>query len=114
MNSKKLMIPYPDAEVQKRIEENQICSEYFQNKPDLEAAKKQIFGVLGELKDKRIKRIFECRYLKPKKMIWQKIAKKMKTSPQTVMALHRKGLFLIKNKITDQDDIYDLVQKKLD
>lgn len=109
LNAKRVAIPYPDAEVQKRIEEQQICADYFQPKPDLEATKMKVLELLNQLKDKRILEIFEYRYLNAKKMIWQKIAKKMKTSPQTVMALHRKGMLLIRNKITEDKDIFELV-----
>jgi len=109
MNSKKLLIPSPDSEVQQRIEEQQICNEYFQSKHNLEDSKNYIFDLLGQMKDPRIKEIFEYRYCHNKKMIWQKIAKKMQTSPQTVMALHRKGLTLIKHKINSESNICDLV-----
>ena len=103
------MIPSPDMEVQQRIEEQQVCNEYFQTKTNLEESSNYIFDLLNQMKDKRIKEIFEYRYFQPKKMIWQKIAKKMHTSPQTVMALHRRGLTLIKNKITSEDTVCDLV-----
>jgi hypothetical protein len=43
-------------------------------------------------------------------MIWQKIAKKIGTSPQTVMALHRKGINLIRNKITEEENREQLVE----
>lgn len=105
MNAKRLLIPSPDEEVTKRIEEQQICNDYFQPKVNLDESRNYIYDLLNQMKDPRIKEIFEYRYFQPKKMIWQKIAKKMKTSPQTVMALHRKGISLIKNKITVEGDL---------
>ena len=107
MNAKRLLIPSPDAEVNKRIEEQQICDEYFQPKINFDESRNHIYELLNQIKDRRIKTIFEYRYFKPKKMIWQKIAKKMHTSPQTVMALHRKGISLIKNKITSDGNILE-------
>lgn len=105
MNSRKLMVPSHTEEVKKHIEEQQVCSEYFEPKLDLEEMKDRVLALLSELQDKRIKAIFELRYLQSKKMIWGKIAKKMRTSPQTVMALHRKGMSLIKDKISVEEDI---------
>lgn len=108
MNAKRLLIPSPDEEVNKRIEEQQICNDYFQPKTNLEESRNYIFDLLNQIKDPRIKTIFEYRYFQPKKMIWQKIANKMHTSPQTVMALHRRGISLIKNKITSDGNILEL------
>jgi DNA-directed RNA polymerase specialized sigma subunit len=111
MNSKRLVIPYPDDEVQRRIEEKQVYQEYLHEEGrDPEEVKNQVFAALGELKDQRIRQIFELRYLQSKKMIWQKIAKKIGTSPQTVMALHRKGINLIRNKITEEENREQLVE----
>jgi RNA polymerase sigma factor (sigma-70 family) len=111
MNSKRLVIPYPDDEVQRRIEEKQVYQEYLHDEArDPEEVKNQVFAALGELKDQRIRQIFELRYLQSKKMIWQKIAKKIGTSPQTVMALHRKGINLIRDKITEEENREQLVE----
>lgn len=109
MNSKKLLIPSPDDEVRQRIEEQQICQKYFESGPSLKESRDYIFSILNQLKDKRIKTIFEYRYFHAKKMVWGNIAKKMHTSPQTVMSLHRKGISLIKNKITSVENICDMV-----
>ena len=109
MNAKRLLIPSPDEEVRKLIEEQQICNEYFQHKFNYDENRDYVCDILNQMKDARIKKIFEYRYFQPKKMIWGKIAKKMNTSPQTVMALHRKGISLIKNKISDDCHICDTV-----
>ncbi len=106
MNEKRLLIPYPDAETQKRIEEQQICNEYFQPHANAEERSERIIEILTQIKDPRIKKIFEYRYLSSKKMIWQEIANLMETSSQTVMALHRKGITIIKNKISSQENDY--------
>ena len=109
MNAKRLLIPSPDEEVNKRIEEQQICNDYFQPKVNLEESRDRIYDFLNQMPDKRIKTIFEYRYFQPKKMIWQRIATKMKTSPQTVMALHRKGIALIRNKISEEEKKENLI-----
>ena len=108
MNAQKLIVPNHDDEAHRRLEEGQVVHNYFYDEPNLEQTKDKIFGVLRELHDKRVITIFELRYLQSKKMIWHKIAKKLHTSPQTVMTLHRKGMSLIKDKISDLEDIYSL------
>lgn len=108
MNAQKLIVPNTEESAHKKVEEGQVTYDYFYDEPDLEETKDRIFGLLKKLQDKRIIRIFELRYLQSKKMIWQQIAKKLRTSPQTVMALHRKGMSLLKDKITDREDICTL------
>lgn len=110
MNSRKLMVPSDDFATQQYLEQRQTYHEYTQNQdhPSAEETKKIVFKLLDEVKDKRIKEIFELRYSQAKKMIWQKIARKMKTSPQTVMALHRKGLILIRNKMAIEENIPEI------
>ena len=105
MNERKLIIPNSDSEVQKRSEEEKVYHDYFQSNINLEESKNYIFNLLDTIKDKRIKEIFIYRYNSPKKMIWGKIAKKMNTSPQTIMSLHKKGITLIKDKIVKNEDI---------
>ena len=109
MNARRLILPVSDSDIQKKIEEQQVCQNYFEPKKNLESGRNLIFELLSKMKDKRIEEIFRYRYLDRKKMIWQNIAKKMNTSPQTVMSLHRKGIVLIKNKIPTEEKLYDLL-----
>lgn len=111
MNSRRLLVPCADAELQKQIEDKQAQDEYFQNNqsPDLAKAKTQIFEMLdGE--DPRIKRIFELRY-SDTKLIWQNIAQIMDTSPQTVMSLHKKGLAIIRDKLMAHGTRHDFIEQ---
>lgn len=62
-----------------------------------------IFFILEQLKDKRIKKIFEMRYLSgAKKMRWPDIAKQLKLSPQSIMILHKRGKKLLKYKLKSE------------
>jgi len=109
INSRRFIMPSCDEDVQRKIEEQQIFNNYFESQNSLEESKDYIFDILGQMKDPRIKDIFEYRYFAGKKMIWNKIARKIKASPQTVMCLHKKGLILIKNKMKHSDNICDLI-----
>ena len=109
INARRFLMPSCDEDIQKKIEEQQIFHNYFENNGKLEESRDYIFDILGQMKDPRIKEIFQYRYFHDKKMIWDKIAKKINASPQTVMSLHKKGLILIKNKMSDKGNICDLV-----
>lgn len=109
INSRKFIAPMTDDELKNKIEEGQASQSYFENKNDLQECKDYVFDILNQLKDERIKEIFNYRYFGDKKMIWNKIAKKVNSSPQTVMSLHKKGLILIKNKMTNSKNICDIV-----
>lgn len=103
MNERKGTLPSSDDEIKNRIEEQQMFQKYFETSESLEESKERIFELLNQIKDKRVKEVFEYRYSTAKKMIWQVIAKKMSTSPQTVMSLHKKGISIIKNKIRNEE-----------
>jgi len=64
-----------------------------------------IFNIIDSYSDKRIKKIFEMRYLNnsSKKMPWSKIGKKLKISTQTAINLHNKAIKLLKNKIESKN-----------
>jgi len=102
MNAKRIITVSPDEEVTKNIENQQICHDYFQNYSSNEENKNQIFNLVNKISDPRIKKIFKYRYSKRKKMIWSDIAKRMHTSPQTVMSWHRKGLSLLKEQVNSE------------
>lgn len=60
-----------------------------------------MLDLLSQIKDKRIKRIFELRYFSEEKsrMTWTDISRKVKVSSQTAINLHNKGLDSLKKKI---------------
>jgi len=64
-----------------------------------------IFNIIESCSDKRIKRIFQLRYLSNsnKKPSWSKIAKKLKISTQTAINIHNKTLKLLKNKLESKN-----------
>lgn len=97
INSRKFILPTTDEEVMKRIEETQISQDYF-NKFNPEEYK-YILNIISQLRDKRVEEVFKYRYFNDKKMIWAKIAKKMKVSTQTVINLHTKGISILRKKV---------------
>lgn len=63
--------------------------------------KNYIFNLISQLKDPRIKKIFELRYFlssNKKLMSWSKIGKKLKISTQTAINLHNKTIDFLNNK----------------
>ena len=109
INERKFIAPANDEEIKTKIEENQTKQLFFENQNNLKEYREYVVDILDQLKDERIKQIFHYRYFDDKKMIWDKIAKKINSSPQTVMSLHKKGLILIKNKIKNISNICDIV-----
>lgn len=109
MNSRKFIASSSDEEVQKLIEDSQVSQSHSQRHENLSEYRDYVFDLLGQLKDERVKDIFNYRYFSSKKMIWNDIAKKVKTSPQTVMSLHKKGLILIRKKMNSTENICDIV-----
>ena len=110
MNARRFIIPqYGDDNIQKKIEDQQVYQNYSHQMPHLEESRDYIFSLLNKADDKRIRDVFKYRYSGQKKMIWNKIAKKMKTSPQTIMNLHSRGLALIKEKLSKEEDLLHYV-----
>jgi len=64
-----------------------------------------IFSILAQLRDPRIKEVFNLRYFKTdkKKMPWSQIGKKMDVSTQTAINLHQRGLEILNKKINSTD-----------
>jgi len=59
-----------------------------------------IFNLLSQLKDKRVKKVFELRYLGPDgKESWSKIGENMSVSTQTAINLHDRGLKILRKKM---------------
>ena len=83
-------------------------TEYFLDKQILENQpvdhsdfREHVFSIINNVKDKRVKKIFDLRYdpKEQKKMTWKAIAKKLNISAQTAINLHSKGIKLISKKI---------------
>ncbi len=109
INARKFIAPSCDTEVQDKIEEVQAHHDFFVNKKDFKESRDYVFDLLGQLKDPRIKEIFEYRYFSDKRMIWKKIARKMNVSLQTTVSLHKRGINLIRNKMQNENFIYDKI-----
>ena len=63
-----------------------------------------IFNILDKLKDERIVKVFNLRYLSGEKILtWQKVAKKLNISTQTAINLHEKGRKILKNKLENKE-----------
>jgi len=69
--------------------------------PDFSELKEYVLNILNQIKDERIKRIFELRYFSGtrKCVTWDKIGKKMRVSSQTAINLHNKGKALLVRKL---------------
>ena len=64
-----------------------------------------IFSILAQLKDPRIKEVFNLRYFKTdkKKMPWSEIGRKMSVSTQTAINLHHRGLEILNKKMKSKN-----------
>lgn len=61
-------------------------------------------NLLGRLKDKRIKKIFELRYLPgPPETNWQEVASKVNISIPTAIKLHDYGIDLLRSKMKSKN-----------
>lgn len=63
--------------------------------------------ILNSLKDERIKKIFNMRYFRDKKKdgTWKKISEKLGISIQTAINLHKKGLRLLRSRLSNKINI---------
>tara|TARA_R100000008_G_C3580177_1_gene167958 strand:- start:918 stop:1514 length:597 start_codon:yes stop_codon:yes gene_type:complete len=68
---------------------------------DFQAEIDFVFNILDQLRDKRIKKVFEERYFSKtvKKKPWSKIAKIVGVSTQTAINLHERGISILKRKM---------------
>ena len=64
-----------------------------------------IMNIIESCSDKRIQEIFKMRYSSDsnKKMPWNKIAKKLNISTQTVINIHNKAIRLLKTKVKSKN-----------
>ena len=63
-------------------------------------------NILSQIKDKRVKRVFELRYFNKtnKKTPWNKVAKKIGVSTQTAINLHNKTIKMLRKKLTSKNN----------
>jgi len=107
--ARKLIVPSSSEELHGHIEDKQTHHNYFESHRNLEGSKDYIFNILSKIPDKRIKRVFKLRYSGRSKMIWQDVADKLKTTPQTAMLLHKKGLTLLRDELKSCEHLENLV-----
>lgn len=101
ISSRKRIANFTNEEIARAIEnksfsqnDDKKCKENFS----------YVMFLLANLKDKRIKQIFELRYLEESKRIkWKNIACKMNISVQTAINLHSRGVKVIKTKIKSKE-----------
>jgi len=106
LNSRKRMVNFSNEDIKKAIE-NKSFSTFDNDKTKEEIS--YVMFLLDNLKDKRIKQIFQLRYLEgSRKVKWKKIAMKMNISVQTAINLHSRGVQALSKKLKSKE-IYDLV-----
>ena len=71
------------------------------DQPDFLEMKEYVLNILSQLKDERIKKIFEIRYFSGtrKCVTWEKIGRNMNVSSQTAINLHNKGKKILVRKM---------------
>ena len=64
-----------------------------------------IFNILDQMKDERIKKVFKIRYFSCNRKLapWEKIAKDLDVSTQTVINLHNRGKEILKKKLSSRN-----------
>jgi RNA polymerase sigma factor (sigma-70 family) len=76
-----------------------------ENKEDIAEISERAAFLLNQIKDKRIKKIFEMRYFHNSKTLsWEKISEHFGISGQTCNNLHRKGLKIINKFLKTHKD----------
>lgn len=101
ISSRKRMVNFTNDEIKQAIE-NKSFSQGDGKKFDEEFS--YVMFLLGSLKDKRIKQIFQLRYLEGNKKIkWKSIASKLNISVQTAINLHSRGVKVVYRKMTSKE-----------
>jgi len=101
VNSKKYIFSSDTQELSDFIEESQSVPDHTNN---LSEEYKILKSTMNELKDARIKKIFEMRYFydNKKEGTWKKISESLGMSIQTAINLHKKGLVILKNRLKNK------------
>jgi len=105
INEDKRHIYVDDKTLSFHMEEQRNAGENF----NVIEFREYVLNILSQLKDSRIKTIFELRYFSGEaKPTWSKISEKMKISIQTAINLHSRGIKILRQKI-DCKNFEDLV-----
>ena len=99
--SRRKIVNFPNDEIKKIIEGSASTDNCkIKIKDEFDYA----MFLLGSLKDKRIKNVFELRDLKgEKKANWKSIAEKMNVSVQTAINLHSRGALIVSRKMKNKE-----------
>lgn len=85
---------FEEEEAEYILEENNVKVNYSETK-------EYVLNLLEQLKDKRVKKVFEIRYFSetPKCVTWDIVGKKMSISSQTAINLHNRGKKMLRQKM---------------
>jgi RNA polymerase sigma factor (sigma-70 family) len=101
MNSKRRYICVEDKDLHYHIDkqnEDEVSSK------DLRDLRDYALNILSQLRDSRVKKVFELRYFSDNgKNTWNVISREMEVSIQTVINLHARGTKILKKKIHSKD-----------
>lgn len=103
INARKFLIPSTDDDIKKHIEDTQAKTQYDDAQGHTKDEYFYVLNLLTQLKDPRIIEIFKLRYFGQRRMIWTKVAKKLKLSTQTAINLHNRGLTLLRRKMKSKN-----------
>ena len=98
------LYPVDDSQLDYYVDKNAEESK----SPDLSNDMDFVFNILGQLKDKRIKKVFKLRYFghPTKKLPWSQVARKISTSTQTAINLHDRGKKILNRKMKNSASYY--------
>jgi RNA polymerase sigma factor (sigma-70 family) len=103
INARRFIVPTTDDDLKRHLEDSQAKTNFLDGKIHAQEDFKYVLNLLNQLKDPRIIEIFRLRYFGAKRMIWTKIAKKMRISTQTAINLHNRGLDLLRRKLASEN-----------
>lgn len=89
-----------DKEITFLIDSHQATNETFDWKDEI----KQILDILSSVKDKRVKKIFELRYLSKgrKNMSWEEVGRRVGLTYQGAINIHHRYLKFLRKKISSK------------
>ena len=99
INQNQKYVAVNDSTLNYFIENNEVDSPQLQPQGRQDSLE-YIFNLLSQLRDKRIKKVFELRYLgSDGKESWSRIGENMSVSTQTAINLHDRGLKVLRKKM---------------
>jgi len=103
LNESKIKYAHDMDENQRNNFINHNSSFRFHESKALKDTKDNLFDLLSQLKDNRIKRVYHMRYFtNHPKMTWKKIGENMGVSAQTAINLHEKGKKIISSRFYEK------------